>query len=48
MRPAWEGDRIRQDMTGETRAVRTYLGSMQLSEISEVVDCTEVYVCRDE
>jgi hypothetical protein len=48
MRPAWEGDRIRQDMTGETWGVGTYLGSMHLSGIGEVVDCTEVNVCRDE
>jgi hypothetical protein len=47
MRPAWEGDRIRLDMTGETWGVRTYLGSMQLSGISGAVDCAEVYVCRD-
>ena len=48
MRPAWEGDHILLDMTGEKWGVRTNLGSMQLSEISEVVDCAEVYVCQDE
>jgi hypothetical protein len=48
MRPAWEGDRIRQDMTGETWGVRTYLGSMQLSGIGEVVDGVEVYISQYE
>jgi hypothetical protein len=48
MRPAWQGDRIRLDLTGETWGVRTYLGSMQLPGIGEVVDCAEVYVSRDE
>ena len=48
MRPAWEGDRIRLDMTGGTWGVRTYLGSMQLAGIGEVVDGAEVYVCQDE
>jgi len=48
MRPAWEGDRIRLDLTGETWGVRTYVGSMQLLGIGEVVDCAEVYVSRDE
>jgi hypothetical protein len=48
MRPTWEGDRIRVDLTGGSWGVRTYLGSMQLSGIGEVVDCAEMYVCRDE
>jgi len=39
MRPAWEGDRIRLHMTGETWGARTYLGSMQLLKLVKLLAC---------
>ena len=48
MRQAREGNHIRLDVTGGSWGLRIYLGSMQSSGTSEVVDLAEVYMRQDE